>query len=74
MTTMKIGSGGIAAEPLEVPEMRLPEFVLGQARVRGAKPAIIEADSGREISYARLAGAGVRRDDLHCLRLRSTTC
>lgn len=37
--------------------MRLPEFVLGQARSRGAKPALIEADSGRQISYERLAGA-----------------
>ena len=60
--------------------MRLPEFVLGQARSRGAKPALIEADSGREISYARLAnavrgaakwlaGAGMRPGDVVALCL-----
>jgi acyl-CoA synthetase (AMP-forming)/AMP-acid ligase II len=42
---------------MDTPNVRLPEFVLGQARSRGAKPALIEADSGREISYARLADA-----------------
>jgi acyl-CoA synthetase (AMP-forming)/AMP-acid ligase II len=63
---------------LETPDVRLPEFVLGQARSRGAKPALIEADSGREISYARLAdavsgaakwlaGVGVRHGDVVAL-------
>lgn len=44
-------------EALDIPDLRLPEFVLGQARSRGAKPALIDAVSGREISYERLAGA-----------------
>jgi acyl-CoA synthetase (AMP-forming)/AMP-acid ligase II len=47
----------IAAEPVEIPDMRLPEFVLGEARSRGAKTALVEADTGWEISYARLADA-----------------
>jgi acyl-CoA synthetase (AMP-forming)/AMP-acid ligase II/NAD(P)-dependent dehydrogenase (short-subunit alcohol dehydrogenase family) len=54
MTTMK-NAAISTAETLGIPDLRLPEFVLGQARSRGAKPALIEADSGREISYARLA-------------------
>jgi acyl-CoA synthetase (AMP-forming)/AMP-acid ligase II len=65
-------AGGDAAQPLGIPGVRLPELVLGRARGRGAKPALIEADSGREISYeglgdavgdaaAWLVGVGVRR-------------
>jgi acyl-CoA synthetase (AMP-forming)/AMP-acid ligase II len=46
-----------AAGPLEIPDLRVPEFVLSQARSRGAKAALVEADSGREISYAQLADA-----------------
>jgi acyl-CoA synthetase (AMP-forming)/AMP-acid ligase II len=72
------GTPTATTEPLEIPEVRLPEFVLSQARSRGAKPALIEADSGREISYARLAdsvdgaarwlaGAGVRPGDVVAL-------
>lgn len=51
---MSTSPGGTAAE---VPDERLTEFVLGQARSRGDKPALIEADSGREITYAQLADA-----------------
>jgi acyl-CoA synthetase (AMP-forming)/AMP-acid ligase II/NAD(P)-dependent dehydrogenase (short-subunit alcohol dehydrogenase family) len=63
---------------METSDLRLPEFVLGQARSRGAKPALIEADSGRQVSYAELAdavsaaaqwltGAGVRPGDVVAL-------
>jgi acyl-CoA synthetase (AMP-forming)/AMP-acid ligase II/NAD(P)-dependent dehydrogenase (short-subunit alcohol dehydrogenase family) len=48
---------GSTAEPLEIPEMRLPEFVLRQARSAGTRPALIEAESGRQIGHARLADA-----------------
>jgi acyl-CoA synthetase (AMP-forming)/AMP-acid ligase II len=46
-----------AAEPLEIPDLRVPEFVLSEARSKGAKTALVEAGSGREISYAQLADA-----------------
>jgi acyl-CoA synthetase (AMP-forming)/AMP-acid ligase II len=55
MATMNTGPG--LTEPLEIPDVLLPGLVLGQARSAGAKPALIEADSGREISYAGLADA-----------------
>jgi acyl-CoA synthetase (AMP-forming)/AMP-acid ligase II/NAD(P)-dependent dehydrogenase (short-subunit alcohol dehydrogenase family) len=78
MTTANTAIPDTVAEPLEIPDMRLPEFVLGQARSRGAKTALIEADSGRQMSYARLAdavsgaaewlsGAGVRPGDVVAL-------
>jgi acyl-CoA synthetase (AMP-forming)/AMP-acid ligase II len=57
MATGSIDSAVTVTEPLIIPNMRLPEFVLEDARSRGAKLALIEADSGREISYARLADA-----------------
>jgi acyl-CoA synthetase (AMP-forming)/AMP-acid ligase II/NAD(P)-dependent dehydrogenase (short-subunit alcohol dehydrogenase family) len=71
-------AGGDAAQPLGIPGVRLPELVLGRARGRGAKPALIEADSGREISYeglvdavggaaAWLVGVGVRPGDVVAL-------
>jgi acyl-CoA synthetase (AMP-forming)/AMP-acid ligase II len=48
---------GIAMRPLDIPDVPLPHFVLAQARSRGAMPALIEADSGRRVSYAALADA-----------------
>jgi hypothetical protein len=33
--------------------VRLPEVVLGRARARGAKPALIDADSGRNFRQPR---------------------
>ena len=78
MTTVNTAARDSVVQPLEIPDMRLPEFVLRQARSRGAKPALIEADSGRQMSYARLAdavsgaaewlsGAGVRPGDVVAL-------
>ena len=40
-----------------VPDVTLPEFVLGQADKRGGKRALVEADTGRELSYSQLAAA-----------------
>jgi acyl-CoA synthetase (AMP-forming)/AMP-acid ligase II/NAD(P)-dependent dehydrogenase (short-subunit alcohol dehydrogenase family) len=37
--------------------MTLPDFVLARAQLRGAKPALVEAGSGRELTYAQLASA-----------------
>lgn len=45
---------------VEVPNVSLPEFVLGNAAERGDKPALIDGPTGRTISYAALA-AGVDR-------------
>ncbi len=45
---------------LVIPEATLPEFVLGQARRRGDKPALIDPGSERRMSYAELA-ASVRQ-------------
>src|SRR6266851_7964311 len=43
-----------------VPEVSITEFVLAGADARGDKPAIIDAASGRSVSYAQLADT-VRR-------------
>jgi acyl-CoA synthetase (AMP-forming)/AMP-acid ligase II len=45
---------------VEIPEVSLPEFVLGDAARRGDKPALIDGPTGRTITYAQLAG-GVDR-------------
>jgi acyl-CoA synthetase (AMP-forming)/AMP-acid ligase II len=37
--------------------MTLPEFVLGQAEVRGGSRALVEAGGGRELTYSQLAAA-----------------
>ena len=42
-----------------IPDMSLPQFVLGQAHTRGDKRALIEPTTGRELTYAQLAD-GVR--------------
>jgi acyl-CoA synthetase (AMP-forming)/AMP-acid ligase II len=42
---------------VEVPEVGLAEFVLGPAPARGQRPALIEAASGRAISYGELPAA-----------------
>jgi acyl-CoA synthetase (AMP-forming)/AMP-acid ligase II len=55
MTSKNSRTGTIAAP--EIPGLRLPEYVLGRARSRGTKIAMIEADSGRQISYQGLADA-----------------
>jgi acyl-CoA synthetase (AMP-forming)/AMP-acid ligase II/NAD(P)-dependent dehydrogenase (short-subunit alcohol dehydrogenase family) len=40
-----------------IPDATLPEFVLGQAHKRGGKRALVEAGTGRELSYEQLAAA-----------------
>jgi acyl-CoA synthetase (AMP-forming)/AMP-acid ligase II len=61
-----------------IPDVTLPEFVLGQAHARGVKRALVEAGTGRELTYAQLAAAvreagawlatrGVRPDDVLAL-------
>ena len=40
---------------VEIPDVSLTEFVLAGAADRGDKPALIDAPSGRTITYARLA-------------------
>ena len=43
-----------------IPDVTLPEYVLGTAAERGSKLALVEADSGRALTYVDLADA-VRR-------------
>ena len=40
--------------PVEIPATPLAEFVLAGAAARGARPALIEAGTGRTITYAEL--------------------
>jgi acyl-CoA synthetase (AMP-forming)/AMP-acid ligase II len=47
-------------EDVEIPDVSLPSFVLGNAAARGEKPALIDGPSGRTLTYAALAG-GVER-------------
>src|SRR4030088_2815251 len=62
---MKANSGvktyTAAANPtdreLVIPDGTLPEFVLGQAHKWGGKRALVEAGTGRELSYEQLAAA-----------------
>jgi len=56
---------------VEVPEVSLPEFVLEQAEERGDAPAVIDALTGRTLSYRDLATqvrhvAAVRDHLLRC--------
>ena len=78
MTTSPTVSSDPATGALEIPDLRVPEYVLGSARSKGARTALIDADSGRRISYERLAdavsaaagwlaGAGVRPGDVVAL-------
>jgi acyl-CoA synthetase (AMP-forming)/AMP-acid ligase II len=43
-----------------IPDVTIPEYVLGPASERGSKVALVEADSGRTLTYAELVAA-VRR-------------
>jgi acyl-CoA synthetase (AMP-forming)/AMP-acid ligase II len=51
------GTGVLAsgADDLVVPSVTLPEFVLGQARQRGGKRALVDAVTGRALTYRELA-------------------
>ena len=40
---------------VEIPDVSFTEFVLARAGELGEKPALIDAPSGRTISYAQLA-------------------
>ncbi|PRY02154.1 AMP-binding protein [Allonocardiopsis opalescens] len=40
-----------------IPEVNITQATLGRARARGSRPAVIDADTGRTLSYARLASA-----------------
>jgi acyl-CoA synthetase (AMP-forming)/AMP-acid ligase II len=42
---------------VDIPEVSLPELVLGKASGLGDKPALIDGPSGRTLTYAQLAGA-----------------
>jgi acyl-CoA synthetase (AMP-forming)/AMP-acid ligase II len=42
---------------IEIPDVPLTEFVLGRAEERGDKPALIDAPSGRTITYEQLVAA-----------------
>ncbi len=47
----------------EIPYVDLTAFVLGGARARGDKPALIDGPSGRALSYAELKAFVVAGDD-----------
>jgi acyl-CoA synthetase (AMP-forming)/AMP-acid ligase II len=55
--TTTANSAGRGLDAPVIPDATLPEFVLGQAHVRGGKRALVEAGTGRELSYAQLAAA-----------------
>ncbi len=42
---------------VEIPDVSFPEFILASAEQRGDKPALVEAASGRTITYAELAAS-----------------
>ncbi|HEY3766819.1 MAG TPA: AMP-binding protein [Gaiellales bacterium] len=56
--------------PVEIPDVSLAEFVLADAAVRGDRPALIDAPSGRTLTYgaldalARGVGSGLQRRGL----------
>jgi acyl-CoA synthetase (AMP-forming)/AMP-acid ligase II len=59
--TAVITEGGAAAgrtpQAPDVPDLTLPQFVLGAAYRYGGKRALVDAATGRELSYAELADA-----------------
>jgi acyl-CoA synthetase (AMP-forming)/AMP-acid ligase II len=59
--TAVIMEGGAAAwrtpQAPDVPDLTLPEFVLGPAYQHGGKRALVDAATGHELSYAELADA-----------------
>ena len=42
---------------MNIPDTTLTQFVMDQADSRGARPALVDAASGRTLSYADLATA-----------------
>jgi acyl-CoA synthetase (AMP-forming)/AMP-acid ligase II len=59
--TAVIMEGGAAAgrtpQAPDIPDLTLPEFVLGAAYQHGGKRALVDAATGHELSYAELADA-----------------
>jgi acyl-CoA synthetase (AMP-forming)/AMP-acid ligase II len=55
--TIERDAGGLAGRAPDIPDLTLPRFVLAQADRHGAKPALVDAASGRRLSYAELACA-----------------
>ena len=56
VTTERDGSAQALSGPA-IPDLTLPQFVLCSANRRGSKRALVDADTGQEISYAGLADA-----------------
>jgi acyl-CoA synthetase (AMP-forming)/AMP-acid ligase II len=50
-------AAGRALPAHRIPDLTLPQFVLGAAYRRGSKRALVDAATGRELSYAGLAEA-----------------
>jgi acyl-CoA synthetase (AMP-forming)/AMP-acid ligase II len=48
--------GGSLAAPV-IPDVTVPEFVLGEAQLHGGKRALVDVSSGRELTYAEFARA-----------------
>ena len=48
-------SAEAAPAPPVIPDLTLPEVVLGQAPLRGDKRALVDASTGRELTYGELA-------------------
>ena len=49
------GAPASKADSLVIPSVTLPEFVLGQAHQRGDKRALVDATTGRTLTYRELA-------------------
>ncbi len=63
MTSHLPGASDKADEPSTVsviPELTLPAYVLGQARQRASKPALVDAATGAALTYAELAAEVAR--------------
>ena len=58
----RAGRGAVAKKAVSplIPSVTLPEFVLGQAHQRGGKRALVDATTGRTLTYRELA-VDVRR-------------
>ena len=56
VTIERDGAGQTLPAPA-IPDLTLPEFVLGAAYRRGSKRALVDAATGQEVSYAGLADA-----------------
>ena len=50
-------AAGRTARAPAIPDLTLPQFVLGGADRRGSKRALVDAATGHQLSYAGLAAA-----------------